>query len=165
MQKPRKYRKKARKAFLIVSKKRRKTHKEVHKAKGEQLRFLARNLRHIEKLAQIVSLCVLKPSLYRLLLVISEVYRQQEEMYRTGSKRIAHRIVSISQAHVRPIVRGKAGAGTEFGMKISASIVDGWSNPERMSWNNFNEGCDLIKDTERYRQRYGFYPVLGSVRL
>jgi IS5 family transposase len=158
VQKPRTYRKNARKAFLKVNKKRKKTGKELHKAKGEQLHFLARNLRHIEKLAQIVSLSVLTPSWYRILLVITEVYRQQEEMYRTGKRRIANRIVSISQPHVRPIVRGKAGAATEFGMKISASIVNGWSTPERMSWENYNEGCDLINDIERYRQRYGCYP-------
>ena len=158
VQKPRTYRKNARKEFLQVSKKRKKTRKELHKANGKQLRFLARNLRYIKDLTDIVSLCVLKPSLYRALLVISEVYRQQEEMYRTGKRRIDNRIVSISQPHVRPIVRGKAGAATEFGIKISASIVDGWSTPERMSWENYNEGCDLINDTERYRQRYGYYP-------
>ncbi len=72
-------------------------------------------------------------------------------MYKTEKK-------SISQPHVRPIVRGKAAAKTEFGMKLSISVVDGISLPERMSWNAYNEGCDLVRDIERYRERYGRYP-------
>lgn len=52
---------------------------------------------------------------YKDLLVISELYRQQKEMHKSRSKRIDDRIVSISQPHIRPILRGKAKAGTEFG--------------------------------------------------
>jgi len=79
-------------------------------------------------------------------------------MWQSGKKSISDRIVSISQPHVRPIVRGKAAAKTEFGMKLSISVVDGISMPERMSWNAYNEGCDLVRDIERYRERYGHYP-------
>jgi hypothetical protein len=56
---------------------------------------------------------------YRELLVIKELYRQQEEMHRTKTHRIDHRIVSISQPYVRPIVRGKAKANVEFGSKVA----------------------------------------------
>ena len=66
--------------------------------------------------------------------------------------------MSISQPHVRPIVRGKVAAKTKFGMKLSISVVDGWSIVERMSWKNDNEGCDLIKEIERYHYRYGYCP-------
>ena len=75
-----------------------------------------------------------------------------------GSKSISDRLVSISQPHVRPIVRGKAAAKTEFGLKFSKSVVDGMSMLERMSWNACNEGGDLTRDVERYRERYGHYP-------
>lgn len=68
------------------------------------------------------------------------------------------RIVSISQPHVRPIVWGKASAKVEFGMKLSLSIVDGWSTIEKMSWSAYNEGCDLITETQRYFDREGCYP-------
>ena len=80
-------------------------------------------------------------------------------MYRTNWRSIADRLVSISQPHVRPIVRGKASASTEFGMKLSISVVDGWSMVEQLSWNNYNEGGDLVRDSERYRERYGSYPA------
>ncbi|MBV5303680.1 MAG: hypothetical protein JZU70_05715 [Chlorobium sp.] len=77
---------------------------------------------------------VLNKKLYIKLLVCEELYRQQLEMYKYKLRRIDDRIVSISQPHVRPIVRGKASAKVEFGMKLSLSVVDGWSTIEKMSW-------------------------------
>ena len=156
--KPRTYRKNARKDFLRLSMKRKNSSRVLYRGIGKQLRYLDRNLKSIEKLSQHVSLSVLEKQWYRNLLVISELYRQQLEMHCSGRKSIGDRLVSISQPHVRPMVRGKAAAKTEFGMKLSISVVDGWSEIERMSWNNYNEGCDLIKEIERYRERYGDYP-------
>ena len=46
---------------------------------------------------------------YKILLVVSEVYRQQQWMWDNAEVRIDHRIASLNQPHVRPIVRGKAG--------------------------------------------------------
>jgi transposase, IS5 family len=156
--KPRTYRKNARKDFLRMSMKRKNSSRVLYRGIGKQLRYLSRNLKSIERLSQQVSLSVLEKQWYRNLLVISELYRQQLEMHRSGRKSIGDRLVSISQPHVRPMVRGKAAAKTEFGMKLSISVVNGWSEIERMSWNNYNEGCDLIKEIERYRERYGYYP-------
>ena len=48
-------------------------------------------------------------------------------MYQEKQNRIKHRIVSISQPHVRPIVRGKANAPLEFGAKLSMSLVNGYA--------------------------------------
>jgi hypothetical protein len=36
------------------------------------------------------------------------------------------RIVSLSQPHIRPIVRGKAGTPVEFGAKLVASVTVYW---------------------------------------
>ena len=69
------------------------------------------------------------------------------------------RIVSISQPHVRPIVRGKAGAKVEFGAKLSASLDGGYFFLDRLDWNNFNESKHLISQVETYRQRRGCYPT------
>ncbi len=73
------------------------------------------------------------------MLIISELYRQQRWMHEQHENRINDRIVSISQPHVRPIKRGKAHASTEFGAKISASLVDGYCFLDRLSWDNYNE--------------------------
>jgi len=61
---------------------------------------------------------------YKNLLVAREVFRQQLQMYETNTRRVDDRIVSISQPHVRPIKRGKAGRDTEFGAKLSLSVID-----------------------------------------
>jgi IS5 family transposase len=156
--KPRTYRKKARRRYLAVARKKRPGRKKVRKAIGQQLRFLRRNLKHIERLSDTAPLTVLPTRLYRDLLVISEMYRQQETMYNSRICRIEHRIVSISQPHIRPIKRGKVTADTEFGAKLSISLVNGYAFTERISWDNFNEGGDLIEIIEAYRQRFDVYP-------
>jgi hypothetical protein len=79
-------------------------------------------------------------------------------MYENNSHRVSDRIVSISQPHVRPIVRGKASAQTEFGAKLSACLVDGSVFLDRLDWNPYNESGDLIEQVEVYRQRFGSYP-------
>ena len=68
----------------------------------------------------------LAPSKYKMLLVVAEVYRQQLWMYENESNRIDDRIVSITQPHIRPIVRGKAGNPVEFGAKISVSCFENY---------------------------------------
>ena len=66
--------------------------------------------------------------------------------------------MSISQPHVRPIVRGKARNDVEFGAKITISVVNGFVSIERLSWEPYNESTDLQKQIERYRDDYGYYP-------
>ena len=92
------------------------------------------------------------------MLVIGELYRQQLWMYENRSHKIADRIVSISQPHVRPVVRGKTKSNVEFGAKISVSLVNGFSFVDRISWDNYNESGDLQSQIESYRNRFGFYP-------
>ncbi|WP_291125488.1 hypothetical protein [Flavobacterium sp. UBA6031] len=46
-------------------------------------------------------------------------------MFREMTKSVPHRIVSIHQPHIRPIVRGKSQAKVEFGAKIHCSMIDG----------------------------------------
>ena len=46
-------------------------------------------------------------------------------MYENNENKVENRIVSLTQPHVRPIVRGKAGTPVEFGAKLSASYVNG----------------------------------------
>ena len=74
-------------------------------------------------------------------------------MFDNRENRIADRIVSISQPHVRPIKRGKASAATEFGTKISASLVDGFAFVDRISWDAYNEAGDLKEQIELYQNR------------
>ncbi|MFP4340469.1 MAG: hypothetical protein ACLFQO_08495 [Cyclobacteriaceae bacterium] len=62
----------------------------------------------------------------RQLWVIHTLYQQHRSMYDTKTNRCDDRSVSISQLHVRPIVRGKQGKPVEFGAKLSLSLMDGY---------------------------------------
>ena len=79
-------------------------------------------------------------------------------MYENQINRIDDRIVSLTQPHLRPIVRGKAGTPVEFGAKLSVSYSDGYCFLDHLSWDNFNESLDLESQVEKYYQRFGCYP-------
>jgi hypothetical protein len=156
--KPRTYRRKARKDYLAVAKQKKPGFKKTRKAIRKQLGYLKRNLHNIDIMASEGLLKRLSKRLYRLVLVIKELYRQQLWMYENRSHRIADRIVSLHQPHVRPIVGGKARSPVEFGAKISVSLVDGFSFVDRLSWDAFNESEDFVTQVEHYHQRFGCYP-------
>lgn len=156
--KPRTYRERARREYLSAAKSKKLSKSKRRKAIRKQLGYLKRNLKSIDRLSKQTSLLRLFPRQYKNLLVIHEVYRQQQWMYDHHEHRIDDRIVSISQPHVRPIKRGKAGAETEFGAKISVGLVEGFSFVDRISWDAYNESGDLIEQIESYRKRFGHYP-------
>lgn len=156
--KPRTYRNIAQRLFLNTAKKKAKSNKEIYKSNGRQLRFLRRNLNHIDRLVAAYTNFPLKPKEQKYLLVLHTVYEQQEQMHRTNTKSVPHRIVNIHQPHVRPIVRGKDKAKVEFGSKLQVSLVGGFTFIDRLSWEAFNEGQGLQQSVERYKQRFGYYP-------
>jgi hypothetical protein len=108
--KPRTYREVARRKYLQTAQKKNKTRKAIRKAVGSQLRFLSRDLRSINKLLDTYHHIPFEPKEYKYFLVITTLYEQQKQMYDAHSHSIEHRIVSIHQPHVRPIVRGKSQA-------------------------------------------------------
>jgi hypothetical protein len=79
-------------------------------------------------------------------------------MFDNRKHTVENRIVSISQPHVRPIVRGKTKAPTEFRAKVEISVVNGYVIMEKLSWYAYNECERLIPITEAYKARNGFYP-------
>lgn len=91
--------------------------------------------------------------------VIKKVYEQQLYMYQSGVHSVPDRIVSISQPYIRPIVRGKAAAPTEFGAKLDLSIDEnGLGRLEKISFDAYNESEVLIQAIENYHARNGRYP-------
>ena len=158
--KPRSYRRVARRQYLVATRLRKKNKKTIRKVLGKQLRYIARNMKTIEKLLDhkgTVSFPLSYPY-QRLYWIIQEVYRQQRQMYESYSHQVADRIVSVSQPYVRPIVRGKTGKEVEFGAKVSLSLVDGMSYMHRISWDAYNESTDLVKQIEFYQNQFGHYP-------
>jgi IS5 family transposase len=157
--KPRTYRKIARKNYLEVAKQRRPCRKARRKTLKKQLQYIKRNLGHIDQLvAKGATLDCLTNRQYKSLLVVAEVNRQQQWMFDNNKQSISDRIVSLSQPHIRPIVRGKAGTPVEFGAKLSASYVDAYVFLDRISWDNFNESGDLKAQIEAFKESTGYYP-------
>lgn len=156
--KPRTYRQKARREYLRAAKTRRLGSRQRNKTIKKQLNYISRNLKTINNLGDQVGLDVLPANLYRDLLVVDSVHRQQRQLYYEGKWRVPNRIVSISQPHVRPIVRSKARAKTEFGAKVSLSLEEGLCYLERFDFESYNECDDLIAQVESYRKRHGVYP-------
>lgn len=158
--KPRTYRRKARRDFLTVALSKKPKATKIRTAIGKQLRYIKRNLGHIHRqLDNGAGLGDLTAYWHKCLMVIHTLHDQQLGMYQDRSHRCADRIVSISQPHVRPIVRGKASQRVEFGAKISASHVDGFIFLDRFSWDAYNETVDLEGQAEAFRQRFGRYPA------
>ena len=157
--KVRTYRRRARQDYLRFAKKRKHTEREWRRAIGKQLRYVQRNVGHIQDLATRVSLWSLTRRQLRDLWVIQEVVRQQLQMHQERTHAVEGRIVSLSQPHVRPMVRGKLSQPVEFGAKLSVSVVEGFCYVDRLSWDNYNESGDLSEQIEGYRRRHGHYPA------
>ena len=177
--KPRDYRRKARTEYLVFSKKRRKSKKEIRKFVRKQLNYVKRNIGYIETLLDTIEtqkrndlFAGIFPNLkdpftskfsltkrdQKLYWIIQLLYEQQKYMYDEKTHSVKDRIVNNYQPYVRPIPRGKDKAATEFGAKISASEMDGISRVEHISWDNFNESTDLTLQVDIYKNTYGHYP-------
>jgi hypothetical protein len=156
--KPRTYRKKIEKLFKSFIKKKAFSRKNRKRVMKQQLTNLKNNLKHIDTLLEDTDISCLSSDLYRYNLIIREVYSQQKEMFDKNSYRIKDRIVNIHQPHIRPIVRGKAGAKTEFGAKISISVIDKFTFLDTVDFNAYNEGNELIAQIEQYKEKMGYYP-------
>ncbi len=153
---PRTYRQLSRKAFVGFIKQRRPSKIVIRKCKRAQLGYLKRNLSAIDKLFSEGR----KINEKRLgaLAVLRKVYEQQLEMHRNRVNRVANRIVSLSQPHIRPIVRGKAGAAVEFGAKIDMSVVNGYVFVNEISYDAFAEGNLLENAIIDYYKRFKMLP-------
>ena len=155
---PRTYRENARKLYLNIAQKRKRSNKEIRKGIKKQLNFLKRNIKVANTLLDGYEIMPFDGHQQKYFFVIQTLYDQQAYMYENKTHRVEHRIVSIHQPHVRPIVRGKATANVEFGAKIQISLMDGYAFLEDLSWEAFNEGTRLIKAVEQFKQRLGYYP-------
>lgn len=156
---PRTYRRNARKEFLLTSKKKSKSRKEIRKAIKGQLQYIRRDLKIIDRLLSKPGRnIILEKRDKELLETIRQMYEQQKWMYENKTHSCPKRIVNIFQPQVRPIVRGKDKNKVEFGSKINLTEVGGFSRINRLSWEAFNEGKDLVPAVENFNKLYGRYP-------
>ena len=155
-QRPRMYRRRARRDFLRLSKSKKRSAKTIRSAIKKQLQYIRRDVGYIVRFVQ-NGVKLTEKQAYRMNLVTT-VYEQQRIMFDSGTHSIPRRIVSLAQPWVRPIVRGKAYANTEFGAKLHISLVDGYARIERLDFEPYNESEDFWKAVYRYHDRYGRWP-------
>jgi IS5 family transposase len=154
---PRRYKKRARKDYLAFAKSKKHSAKKIRKALRKQLGYVARDLRYLEEfMSDGYAMIDKEIGLY---LTINTLYEQQKYMYDNKVHSVEHRIVSISQPWLRPIVRGKVKAPVEFGAKFDLSLdSEGYGRIEKISFEAYNESTCLIEAVERFRARTGYYP-------
>ena len=159
--KPRTCYKDARHVYLELVKLKKKGGKMVKMTISMMLDYLAKDLR-------IISDLFAQNSDYRELLSQHEkkhliatfdMYAQQRYMHDHKVHKCLHRIISIFQPHVRPIIRNKAGAMTEFGPKVGASVVCGYTFLDHFSWESYNECSDLELQIKLFKERFGYLPA------
>jgi len=139
---------------MRLARNRKPTRKQIHKAIKKQLGYMRRDLSYIET----YGIDNLSPKMQQRYAIVCKLYQQQKYMYETNSHKVEDRIVSLHQPWVRPIVRGKATANTEFGAKLSVSVHNGYFRVERLDWDAYNESTTLKETIERYHKQTGFYP-------
>lgn len=154
---PRRYCKKARKDYLAFAKSKKHTNKRIRKALRRQLGYVARDIRYLEQFMG--DGYALEKNEIPLYLTICKLYEQQKYMYENKTHSVEHRIVSLSQPWIRPVVRGKTKTPVEFGAKLDLSIDnDGYSRIEKISFEAYNESTCLTEAVERFKERSGCYP-------
>lgn len=73
--------------------------------------------------------------------MIRKVYEQQKHMCDNDVHSVPDRIVSSRQPYIRPMVRWKAIAPVEFGVKLDLSIDDNGTTPiEKQPFGAYNKG-------------------------
>ena len=153
---PRRYKKCARKDYLSFAKSKKHSAKKIRKALRRQLGYVARDIGYLEKfMSDGYAMTDKEIDLY---LTIITLHEQQKYMYDNKTHSVEHRIVSISQPWLRPIVRGKVKAPVEFGTKFDLSLdSEGYGHIEKISFEAYNESACLIEAVERLKERTGYY--------
>lgn len=130
---PRRYKKCARRDYLASAKSRKHTKKKIRKTLWKQLGYVARDIRYLEQfMGGGYAMTDKEIPLY---LTIITLYGQQKYMYDNHVHSLEHRIVSISQPWLRPVVRGKSKVPVEFGAKLDLSLAsEGYGRIERISF-------------------------------
>jgi len=155
--KPRTYRRIARKAYLAMAKAKKRPTNKMRKLIRKELGYVLRDLGYIGRYIEVG--CRLTEREETLVGTIRKLYEQQKYMFDNKTHRVADRIVSLSQPYIRPIVRGKAKSPVEFGAKYDVSIDEkGHARLEKITFDPYNESTVFQDAIERYRKRTGHYP-------
>lgn len=146
---------KQRDRYSNYSRKRRKSKKERRVLTRSLLHLLTKLLFLLEETERDYSGEFTMPArYYRQIKIITTVLSQQQEIFETG-KSVSNRIVSLSKAYIRLIVRGKEVKPVEFGAKVNMIQFGGINFIEHISFSAFHEGIRLKQSVRYGRQLVG----------
>ena len=161
------YRKTAKKVAMRFQKTKKKTGVMIRRTRKQMLQFLRRNLQQCHVLLAQYDQAIAHGKGYKNSVMTSikkhiktagSIYEQQYEMARKRGRRVANRIVSFKQPHVRPIIRGKERNRVEFGAKAHVAIVDGYAMLDDCESNAYHEGNRLPDSLKKHVQRFHCQP-------
>jgi IS5 family transposase len=124
------------------------------------LQYVRRNLKQIRDLLQTARdkrKKVLRP-LWGELHVAEEIFRQQWEMYKKKTRRIANRNVSLHKPYVWPIRTRKQAQDTEFGAKGALVHMDAFLFLDHFKHAPFNEAELAVHHVTAYQERFRELP-------
>jgi hypothetical protein len=140
------------KEYLSYQKSKKKVRKVEKKLRKRLLKYLARLIQYHHELCVRYKM-VLSHSKSKRLQTIGKIYEQQ--IKKLKGEKIEDRIVSISKAYIRPIIRGKETKTVEFGAKVNKLHTDGISFIEHISYDAFNEGKRLQNGIRTHQELFG----------
>lgn len=156
--KPRTYRRVARQDYLSLAKCKKRTEAKIRATVRKMLNYVKRDLGYLDDYMT-EGYAMNGRKMMNLYLVILTLYEQQQYMWDKRVHSVEHRIVSLSQPWIRPIVRGKVKAPTEFGAKFEVSIDEhNYARMTQFSFEAFNESEQLQSALTKYHERTGRWP-------
>jgi hypothetical protein len=135
--------------------------KRTKKRKKSLIYLLGKGLNELQKLFNQSKQEPTKPIRKRFK-IIKKMHQQQLYMQQNQTNSVQDRIVSLSQEHIRPIVRGKENKPVEFGIKAHVMQIDGVNFIEYHSFNAFNETTRLEKTVQKHEELFGECTHLGA---
>ena len=144
--------------YLELAKCKKRTEAKIRATVRKMLAYVKRDLGYLEGYMS-EGYAMTDKKMINTYLVILTLYEQQKYMWDNRVHSVEHRIVSLSQPWIRPIVRGKVKAPTEFGAKFEVILDEhGYARMTRVSFEAFNESEKLQEALIKYHERTGRWP-------
>jgi transposase, IS5 family len=136
-------------------KSRKNSFKKTLKRRKALLHLLSKGINAYQQLLNQTSAVMLSDKVANQFKTIKTIYQQQAYLLNNKTTKVPDRIVSLSQPHVRPIVRGKENKPVEFGIKVHMAQVDGINIVEHHSFDAFNETTRLKVSILKHENQFG----------
>lgn len=149
----------------VFSKRRKVSIRTTYKRRKVLLYLLEKGIHNYQRLLNQTKGIHLSELIAQKLKTIRKVYLQQLYLIENDTTKVKDRIVSLSQPHIRPIVRGKENKPVEFGIKVHMMQVDGINIVEHHSFNAFNESTRLKASFYKHKIIFGECTHLAADRI